>query len=93
MDNKVKDLSELSIEEFHASYDKAVSLYHTHPNSLEEDKIKDISDFNILGQTALRPMHPRLFYDLSQIRGFNNMNGHCYEDYYNNYVKNFGIGD
>jgi len=90
MASATKHLSELSNKEYHASYDKAVILYHTHPNSLDEDKISTTSDMNIIGQTSLRPMHPRLFYDLSQVRGFNNLNGDRYEDYYNNYITNSG---
>jgi len=92
MTNEIKHLSELTDEDFQASYDNAIVLYHTHPHSLDKDKIATTTDFNIIGQTSLRPMHPRLFYDLSQIRGFNNLNGARYEEYYNNYVTNSWIG-
>lgn len=90
MTSTIKHLSELTKEEYRVSYDMAVILYHTHPNALDEDKASTTSDMNVIGQTPLRPMHPNLFYQLSQVRGFNNLNGNRYKDYYNNYVINSG---
>ena len=92
MAEEIKHLSELGNEEYRASYDKAVILYHSHPHALDDDKV-DTSGINILGQTSFRPMHPRLFYNLSQVRGFNNLNGNRYEDYYYNFINNHGNGD
>lgn len=91
MTSQIIHLSELTTEEYERSYDKAVTLYHTHPQALDKDKISKITDMNIIGQTSLRPMHPQLFYSLSQVKGFNNMNGYRYEDYYNYYVTHPGV--
>jgi len=87
MTSAIRHLSELTTEEYHISYDTALTLYHTHPHALDEDKLTTL-DMNIIGQTSLRPMHPHIFYQLSQVRGFNNLNGDRYEDYYYTYINN-----
>ena len=85
MANHIKHLSELPINDYRASYDNAVKLYNTHPYAIKDDKFSN--DANIIGQTNQRPMHPYLFYELSQVRGFNNLNGYRYDEYFKNFVN------
>lgn len=76
-------LFKLPKNDFNASWEKALKTYYSHQNAIHGD----ILSREQMYQTKLRPMHPNLFYELSQVSGFNNLNGDRYEDYYNNYTK------
>lgn len=43
--------------------------------------LKHTSDPNNIHQTKENPMCPLLFYELSTVNGFNDINGHTYEEY------------
>ena len=41
------------------------------------------------GETKLCPMHPSFFFQLSQVRYFNQKNGYTYEEYVNNWKTKY----
>ena len=49
--------------------------------------LKNTSDPNNIHETDENPMSPLLFYQLSMVSGFNNLNGHTYEEYLEKYKK------
>jgi len=56
-------------------YSTAVDIW----NSLENIQ-KDEKNSN-QGESQLCPMHPYMFFQLSSVRGFNNLNGYTYTEY------------
>jgi len=78
----VPHLSALLHNDYVATWNSALTTYDKHPQALKYKNLKP----DELYQTKERPMHPQLFYSLSQVRGFNNLNGYRYEDYYKNFM-------
>tara|TARA_B100000900_G_C20163942_1_gene547060 strand:+ start:99 stop:326 length:228 start_codon:yes stop_codon:yes gene_type:complete len=67
------DISEISEKkEYTTSYENALLLYK---NEIGNKKINNDLE------TEEYPMHPRLFYRLSNINGFNTINGKNYNEY------------
>jgi len=62
----------ISEEEWNKIYEDAIDIW----NKLDVPK-----NSNIEFETNNRPMHPNMFFHLSSVSGFNNMNGHTYEEY------------
>ena len=62
----------MSEEEYKISYDNALKLYK-----------KTIGDEKVLNkyESDTHPMHPSLFYRLSNVRDFNKQNGKNYDEY------------
>ena len=68
----------MSDNEWNEIYEKAIKLWKTLGYS------KDIeSQF----QTDRSPMHPDMFFQLSNVSGFNKANGNTYEEYITNWQK------
>ena len=63
-------------EKWNKIYEDAISIW----NKLEVPK-----NSNIEFETNTCPMHPNMFLQLSNVSGFNNMNGHTYEEYVANW--------
>ena len=40
-------------------------------------------------ETSEHPMHPHLFYQLSCVNGFNNLNGKKYQEYLNMWIQKY----
>jgi len=64
------NLHELTQEEFSKLWNESLSLY--------EEKW---SDSDSVFETDSHPMHPSLFYQLSNVSGFNKTNGYTYPEY------------
>lgn len=47
--------------------------------------LKNTNDPSNIYQTDENPMCPHLFYQLSMVNGFNNLNGHTYSEYIEKY--------
>jgi hypothetical protein len=57
-------------------------------------KCKDNCIDNLqLNETSESPMHPNVFYNLSQVHNFNNINGESYEEYITIWKKRYKIID
>jgi hypothetical protein len=66
----------MSIEEREQNYNTALIIW---------DNLLDVTvkDANNLLESKKYPMHPSMFFELSQARGFNSINGNTYEEYVN----------
>ena len=62
-------------EEWDQIYDKSLVIWDNLTGVIKDDT-------NLL-QTKNCPMHPNMFFQLSQVRGFNDRNGNTYEEYVN----------
>ena len=58
-------------------YKQSLELYN---NIVKEIKTYEPEQFT---QSNTQPMHPNLYYQLSSVRGFNNLNGSTYSEYLN----------
>ena len=64
----------MSQEDYEKSYSEAVILYQKENFNTEN-----------IYESDTHPMHPNLFYQLSSVSGFNNLNGKTYQIYLNNW--------
>jgi hypothetical protein len=49
--------------------------------------LKNTSDPDNIYESDKNPMSPLLFYQLSMVNGFNNLNGHTYKEYIELWTK------
>lgn len=49
--------------------------------------LKNTTDPNNIYESQENPMYPYLFYQLSLVNGFNEVNGNTYEEYIKKYIK------
>ena len=65
-------LIELPEKEYIKSYDDAIVKYN--------NIAKDIKSFekNQLTESHIQPMHPNMYYQLIQVKGFTELNGYTY---------------
>ena len=73
---KVLDSDESEEFDYEKQYQEDIKLYR---ESLPSFNIK-LEECTFY-ETANHPMHPQMFYQLSSVRGFNDLNGHTYGKY------------
>jgi len=74
-------MDKMSEEEFENLYNNSLKLYKSIGNICIPTNYCEQSNYDNQTESDTRPMHPQMFYRLSNIKGFNNQNGINYIEY------------